>query len=525
MKKTPQSRIFLQNSPMYRLLLLFFSCLTPTLSLATTYYLSATGNDTNPGTEGRPWKSLARASKADLKPGDQLLFRGGDTFTGFLSLGQSQSGTATAAVQIGSYGKGKAILNGGKGMVLYLNRIQFVQVRNLILKGDGRKEGNTQTGLFLNQTRHTLIEDLDISGFQKSGMEIHESEHVQVIRVVAHNNGFAGISASAAYGSRKNKHLYIGYCRAENNPGDPTNLDNHSGNGIVIGEADTVMVEHCIATNNGWDMPRKGNGPVGIWFWHTNAGVIQHCIAHDNKTAPGAMDGGGFDLDGGVTNSVIQYCLSYNNEGAGYGLFQFPGALPWHNNVVRYCISENDGKGIKPSVLLWNGNKTDSGFSNCKIYHNVFRNDLGPVIGYLDEKHRDFFFYNNLVIGKGELFQGKSRNVRFEGNLWWSSVPESFSLNGLRSLEAWVQLTGQEKVSGKMAGIQADPGFSMAITPKPTRTQDLSKWKGYRIPAHSAARNAGVPLKTRGISVPAKDFFGQPTQTGTLPDIGPGEHP
>ena len=31
--------------------------------------------------------------------------------------------------------------------------------------------------------------------------------------------------------------------------------------------------------------------------------VIQHCLAYRNKTSPGAADGGGFDFDGGVTNS------------------------------------------------------------------------------------------------------------------------------------------------------------------------------------------------------------------------------
>ena len=38
-----------------------------------------------------------------------------------------------------------------------------------------------------------------------------------------------------SYPQFTNHRIYIGYCKAENNPGDPTELKNHSGNGIVVG--------------------------------------------------------------------------------------------------------------------------------------------------------------------------------------------------------------------------------------------------------------------------------------------------
>ena len=42
----------------------------------------------------------------------------------------------------------------------------------------------------------------------------------------------------------------------------------------------------------------------------------QYCFSHDNKTSPEGLDGGGFDFDGGITNSLMQYNLAMNNEGA-----------------------------------------------------------------------------------------------------------------------------------------------------------------------------------------------------------------
>jgi hypothetical protein len=150
-------------------------------------------------------------------------------------------------------------------------------------------------------------------GFQKSGVDLYNCRNSEVRNVIAYGNGFCGINVMGSHQDSSGNILIIN-CKAENNAGDPTILDNHSGNGILVGVSDSVIIDHCTATNNGWDMPRQGNGPVGIWTWMSDHVTIQYCISYRNKTSKGGKDGGGFDLDGGVTNSLIQYCLSYENE-------------------------------------------------------------------------------------------------------------------------------------------------------------------------------------------------------------------
>ena len=48
--------------------------------LATTYYVSPSGNDNNSGTStGAPWKTLAKVNNTNFSPGDKILFqRGGE---------------------------------------------------------------------------------------------------------------------------------------------------------------------------------------------------------------------------------------------------------------------------------------------------------------------------------------------------------------------------------------------------------------------------------------------------------------
>jgi hypothetical protein len=228
-----------------------------------------------------------------------------------------------------------------------------------------------------------------------------------VDNVYSHDNGYAGILVSGEHGRKDaSKNIVIRNCRAENNPGDPAELDNHSGNGVLVGHSTNVMIEYCTATNNGWDMPRIGNGPVGIWAYESDSVIIQHCIAYKNKTSKGAADGGGFDLDGGVTNSIIQYCLSYGNEGSGYGLFQYKGASPWYNNTIRYCISENDGGGsaAHAGIFIWNSSDDSEQLKDCYIYNNTIYNEQGAAISYESQSmNSGFRFYNNIFVSQAEL--------------------------------------------------------------------------------------------------------------------------
>lgn len=79
----------------------------------TTYYVdSAAGNDSASGTTtSTAWKSLAKVNAADLKPGSQVLFKRGGSWTGTLTL--AESGSPEAPITIGAYGSGALPKIGG----------------------------------------------------------------------------------------------------------------------------------------------------------------------------------------------------------------------------------------------------------------------------------------------------------------------------------------------------------------------------------------------------------------------------
>jgi hypothetical protein len=384
------------------------------------YYVDNHGDDGGDGSRMHPWKTLAAVGRVRLGPGDSVLLCGGQVFFGTLRIDNTAAGIRGRPVWIGSYGKGSATIRAGDSSGIVLYRAEWVLVRGLRLEGTGRKTGNVKEGCSLIECMHVVVEDLDISGFQKSGLMLYSSLWVDIRRVYAHENGAAGIAVEGV-DKRSSRNLTIVDCRADDNPGDPTNLTNHSGNGIVAGHCTNLLIDRCSATNNGWDMPRIGNGPVGIWCYEADSVVIQHCRAYRNKTSVGAADGGGFDLDGGVTNSIIQHCVSYENQGAGYCIFQYWGASPWYHNIIRYNTSRDDGwvSDGRGGIYVWNSSGDSNQFYDCRVYKNSVYNSKEAALSYSEKSARKgFFFYDNVFVGGDSLIRGEKGVDVFRGNQW-----------------------------------------------------------------------------------------------------------
>ncbi len=486
------------------------------------YFVASSPLGGGNGSPSHPW-TVTQLLRVPLGPGDTVYFQGGDTLAGPLTL-QDVSGTAAHPVVLAGRGPGRALLRGGDGLALKLVNCRHVQVINLSFLGSGRKTGNHSDGVRLENCRDMRLSRLDISGFQKAGLMIYNSQRLEIDSLFAHDNGAVGILVEGDYQQRSSRDIHLRDCRADNNPGDPTNLQNHSGNGILVGNCRHVLIEYCSATNNGWDMPRVGNGPVGIWAYEADSVTIQYCISFRNKTAAGAADGGGFDLDGGVTNSVIQYCLSYENQGSGYGIFQYYSASPWYNNQVRYCISYNDGQVTDQAagMYIWNGWNGDSTFTDFYAYQNLFFNDRKYAFSFSPlSQHRRFYFYNNVFVAgdQSPLYFGvdSSHSDRFLGNLWLRKSG-GFAQDGFTDFAQWSRTTGYERVNGRLAGTTSPMGlFRLAGPPAITDPHRLraDSWIHALCPNTLPAcgldrRAAGLPGTLRKDT----DFFGRRLDAG-----------
>lgn len=506
---------------------LLFSCASNinqgqvTNSAGTTYFVSNSGNDNNPGTEEKPFKTIQKINSIVLEPGDALFLKGGETFNGKLSI--RLNGTSSDSILVSSYGQGRALIDGGNDQAISVAG-KYFRLSNLNAKGSGRKEGNTSAGIQVIEAHHAVVDNIHVEGFQKAGLGLWNCKNVLISKVEAENNGFSGIYVEGS-NKKESRNITVRDCKANNNPGDPTNLTNHSGNGILIGLSTNVIIDHCTATDNGWDMPRTGNGPVGIWGYECDSLTIQYCISYRNRTQKGAKDGGGFDFDGGITNSLMQYCLSYENEGAGYGLFQYNGASPWYNNTMRYCLSINDARKTEGSggIFVWSNDPDSAHLSNCFIYNNVIYSMHRAAVEFEPESlNTAFFFANNIFIGKDNIINGPSSGEKFIGNVWWSPG-NKISFRNHSTLEDWANSSGQEKLQGKIAGKFVDPKLKGPFTTDITDPYQLDKLHGYMLEPSSPVRDGGLNvIEQFRLSSSVNDLFGNKVPKGSAPE--PGVH-
>jgi hypothetical protein len=485
------------------------------------YFLSARGNDSGGCTRSAPCRSLDKLNATDFEPGDRILFEGGQTFEGTLRLDANDGGASGKPVVIESYGSDRAAIDGATGSAIVLEGAAHVTVRNLILRGAGRKTGNTGSGLLMKGAANVEVERIDAAGFRHAGIHMDGVSDVRIKNVRAHQNGFSGISAGGGW----SRNIYIGHSLTENNPGDPTVRKNHSGNGIVVGHVKGALVEYNESRYNGWDMPWTGNGPVGIWTYQSDRVVIQFNVAHHNRST--GADGGGFDLDGGATNALVQYNYSHSNFGSGYLICQYEGAGVFADNIVRYNISQDDGmKDHDAGIFVWVGG---ANMKSTTVHNNTVFNTRGAAVAFgFSPKYAEpapvFRFHNNIFVSQGPQIRGGAKNGIFQGNLYWSMGERGFNVDGFKNFDEWVKATGQETLDGRVVGVFGDPMLRKDGNGLLTDPDKLASLLEYQVLPGSAAIDAGLDLRAKfGLDPGKRDYFGGPVPVGGRFDIGAHE--
>jgi hypothetical protein len=518
-----------------------------TAAQATDYFVSPKGNDSKSGTStSQAWRTINKVNSKQFSPGDRIYFQGGQTFNGNLYFNSSDRGSLTNPIVISSYGTGRAVIYAGGGTGFYAYDVAGYRIQNINFFGSGRTT-NTSDGIFFyndlpNNAKldYINIDGVEVKGFGNRGVSIGGYNnkcgfrYIQLTNVESHDNAMSGIDIwgyfSTSLPGYAHESIYVGNCKAYNNSGK-SGLPYHSGSGIVISDVNGATIEHCVAYNNGFLNTANG-GPIGIWAWDANSVIIQHNESHHNRTAS-ATDGGGFDLDGGVTNSIMQYNYSHDNDGAGFLLAQFSGARPFSGNTVRYNISQNDGRrnGFA-AIHLWNGG---SGVKNIEIYNNTLY--MSPAASgspraiYFQSPTTNIHVRNNLLVTTGglrlaEVASGQS-GLLFQGNAYWpgggSFVIRWAGVN-YTSLSAWRTATGQERLGTADTGLNVDPRLNNPGGGGTfNNTALLNTLTAYQLQSASPLINAGLDLSSLfNINNGGQDFYGTPLTLGVV-DIGAHE--
>lgn len=520
-----------------------------------TYYVSLNGNDSSSGQNiVQAWRSLTKINSSKFLPGDSILLSGKDTFDGSIYFPDSISGSLQKSIYLGSYGPGKAVINSKNNTGFYAYNNHCFTLENLIFKGSGLQQ-NSGIGVcfymdLLNNSKlyNIVLNQVEVYGYKTAGISVssYSSDfsrsgyhNIKILNCIARENGHVGITIWGEFNTNdtlySHSNIIIRNCIAYNNHGISGHT-NHSGNGILVGQTDTCLIEYCEAYENGRNNDFPLAGPAGIWAWDSKFVCIQYCYSHHNRSQ--TKDGDGFDLDGGVRNSIMQYNYSCFNDGPGFLVAQFTGARNMKNIAIRYNISEKDGKGL--GALIWSGDpggkvtseKID--FYNNTIYVDTIadQNTNAAIAVYNNfGAMKDVRICNNIFITKNRVCLtdfNKTINLKCYNNSYYDNG-DGFRFKDqntiYNNLTNWRNSTNQEIYDGKNVGFRINPMLINAGNAGSIKNIDsLKSIFQYRL-------NNNSPLINKGILIDSLlyfgtfqfDFFGDSIQKNNQYSIGASE--
>jgi hypothetical protein len=509
----------------------------PATAAGTTYYVDAVaGSDTAAGTSpGAAWRSLAKLNGTTFLPGDSILLHKGDTWAG--QLNPKGSGTPAARITLSSYGTGSLPKIDGSGLVagggcaegaavLFTDQEHWV-VDGLEVVNDSGVDnlgttvpGNHRVGIcFVNGARRiesgiTIVNNVihDVNGcFICTGYDGHNNGAIVVVAYdtygassfddvyVANNTisrvGRVGIVVSDWSTPFGGEHYYVDQASLSTRVTIRGNtMDQVDGDGIIVKGTDGAVIEHNLVANASQNTVAGSTEPsnAGIWSSFTHNTTMQFNEVYGLKTQ--TTDGQGFDIDGGSTNTKVQYNYSHDNEGGfillmGLGIGELPS--PSKNAIVRYNLSVNDAFPGEKGVFTFSYGVPDK----LEIQNNTIYIPAGspakPMYcdGCSPTSPGDWRFRNNIVEnhGTGEYLYINQAGAVFDHNLYFGNHPAS-----------------EPPEPGKLT---ADPKL---VAPGGTTPAS------YQLQATSPAIGAGTVIQQNG----GVDHFGRVLSATAAPSLG-----
>ena len=478
---------------------------TITAVIGIAFYVSTTGNDSNPGTILSPWRTIQHAANS-VQAGDTVYVRGGVYNE---SVNISASGSATA------------------GPITF----QTFPGENAIVDGTGLVPSTSSTQGLINITNQSYIsiQGLEIRNYQTAsasaipaGIWVSGSgSNIQILNNLIHNI----VTTSETMGSAFGIAVY--------GTAAPASLDSVtiSGNqvyGLKTGTSESVNVDGNVTnfaiTNNiihdndniGIDVIGfEGVSPNPAYDYARNGTVAGNTIynisAINNPGEGKQYDANGIYVDGG-SQVVIERNLIHDVD---IGIEM---ASEHQGHVTSFVIARNNlvysanSSGITIGGYAPNVGGTD----HCTIVNNtLFQNDTkntGSGEFQIQNYATNNVFKNNIVYASSQgLFINNFTNTEpdpadVDYNLYYSLLNSSMAVflwNGTNhtGFSSYQSATGKDSHSQYV-----DPQFLSLTTP------DL------QIQLTSPAVNAGINLGTAVVG--ALDFAGNPRLRGTSIDIG-----
>ena len=367
---------------------------------ATTYFVSQSGTDTNPGTRDAPWRSLSRATTA-LAPGDNLLLARGSRWTEPLLL--SASGTADAPITVADFGTGDLPTIDGGGIAIAACKLQVVRfIRVSHLRCTHAKEGLE------------LYNSTDAS-FDTSSFDGNSDRNVMIGGTLASNLSFTGNSIHDA-------------------PNDCW-IDFAPGDNILFADNE---VSRCVTTPTPFGAGvRVVSDGASDAHRQTHVRILRNRIHDHGRGSGGAQTQTGNCLHVDTVGDGLEIADNILSNCEGNGL-----ELEWTGANGTHVVERNTATGNRAAgILLYRRSQGvqmigNTAFGNGINFESSSEFGVHDPVGMKNNIWRDNFGYAPRPGGRNVVFSGGAANDGisgsgnlYRGNCWGVDGPSLFEWN------------------------------------------------------------------------------------------------
>jgi len=438
---------------------------------AAVYYVDgANGNDSNTGlSESAALRTAERVSSLTLAPGDRVLFRRGQSYSGDLDV--DDDGSDANPIVIGAWGSGNAPVLSGMTI-----RSDYVVVEDLIV--DRRKEA--ADAIRVRGGRNVVLRNLTVRNGTRDGIDAADADGLLVEDVEIHHflNGSFG-SADDAHGVviTGTKGATIRRANIHHVSGDSLQTDPNRAPGNI---SDDILIEDSTLWtgpleadfNEGW---RTGDSPGenAIDTKVLTSGYeneIRMRIRLVNVTAygwtavPQIPNRAAFNLKEKI-EAVVDRVTVYDSEIA----FRVRGANGNANTTITNTVIYDVDKAIR----------AEDDVANLKIYHTTFGHDIGQQLqlaggsggtgtwdwrnnAFVGQKPTQASDATNLVASASDFVASNERNYALAAGS--SLIGKAVSLPGIVSDRTGAQRSAPFDVGAYEHGANAAPPKAPVLT-------------------------------------------------------------
>ncbi len=387
-------------------------------------------NDSNPGTENLPWKTISKAASV-LKAGDTVYVKEGIYRERIIP---KNSGRKGAYISYIAYAGDKVIIDGRNitlpddlAGLIHISNKSYIRISGFKIRNAGFHTNNA--GILIYNSSHIIIENNSIYNTTSSGIGVWESSHVIVSNnevKLACNDGEQECITIATTSNFEVKYNHVHHGGPGSLGGEGIDAKDGSSNGKIFGN-----VVH--------DLNRLGIY-VDAWDKHTyNIEVFGNIVYNCSAGFAVASERGGL-----LENVRLYNNIAYHNEWAGMeiGGWDYGYKHPMRNITIinnNFCYNGGEwGVGVyhenpdAENVVIRNNICSGNSGSQIEIEGNLknFVLDHNLIYGYSDYYGEDYVvgepkFINasngdfHLQVGSPAIENGSSMDAPsydFDGN-------------------------------------------------------------------------------------------------------------